>query len=254
MRLPAASVAACLLCACVTNATPRLKQSQSKTDSASSFNTQLGIEYLKKGDLPTAKEKLERAEKENPRDPNVHVALALLNERLNNSPKVDEEYRTALRLAPKDPDISNNYAVFLCRSKRYDEGVRRFMESATNALYQTPEAAYTNAGVCLRAADKLDEAERSFQRALQLRPNFAEAAYQLSDLELTRGKTTDARTRLDQFLGAFNATPELLLLGVRIARAGGDRLGLERFARLLRNEFPDSEQAKQLSEVLRNPG
>ena len=241
-----------LLLACTSNAPPRLKQT-SRSDSASAFNMQLGLEYLKKGELSVAKEKLERAEQENPRDPNVHMALALLNERLNNPSRVDSEYRKALRLAPKNPEISNNYAVFLCRSKRYDEGVKRFLESATNPLYQTPEAAYTNAGVCLRAADRHDEAERNFLTALRARPNFSEAAYQLSDLELARGRTKEARERIDQFLNTFNATPELLLLAVRIARAGGDRVAAERFARRLRNDFPESEQSRQLSDVLRNP-
>jgi len=42
--------------------------------------------------------------------------------------------------------VVNNYAVYLCQNGRTDEGVRRFEEAAHNALYRTPEAAYTNAG------------------------------------------------------------------------------------------------------------
>lgn len=246
-------VAAAVLCACVSNVPPRFKQT-SKPDTASAVNTQLGIEYMKRGDLPLAKEKLERAEKENPRDPNVHMALALLNDRLREPGKADAEFRTALRLSPKNPEITNNYAVFLCQSKRYDEGVKRFLESARNPLYQTPEAAYTNAGVCSRAAGRKLEAQNAFNQALQIRPNFAEAAYQLSDLQFSDGHVKEAGERVDQFLSYFNATPELLLLRVRIARASGDRLALERYARRLRNDFPDSEQTRQLADVLRNPG
>lgn len=252
-RVLAVACAAACVCACVSNAPPRLKQTP-KPDTASAVNTQLGIEYLKRGDLPLAKEKLERAAKENPRDPNVHMALALLNDRLREPAKADAEFRTALRLSPKNPEITNNYAVFLCQSKRYEEGVKRFLESAGNPLYQTPEAAYTNAGVCSRAAGRNDEALQAFTHALQIRPNFAEAAYQLSDLQFTTGQTKEAGERVDQFLSYFAATPELLLLRVRIARASGDRLALERFARRLRNDFPDSEQSRQLADVLRNPG
>ena len=245
--------AAALLAACVTHAPPRLKQT-SKPNTASAVNVQLGIEYLKQGDLNLAKEKLERAERENPRDPNVHMALALLNERLLEPGKADSEFREALRLSPKNPDITNNYAVFLCQSKRYDEGVKRFHESATNPLYRTPEAAWTNAGVCLRDAQKPEEARADFQRALQIKPNFAEAAYQLSDLDFAQGHGKEAAERVDQFLQFFNATPELLLLRVRIARASGDRLATERNARRLRNDFPESDASRQLADVLRNPG
>jgi len=241
------------LAACVSNAPPRLKQTP-KPDTASAVNTQLGIEYLKQGDLNLAKEKLERAEKENPRDPNVHMALALLNERLREPSRADAEFREALRLSPKNPEITNNYAVFLCQSKRYEDGVKRFHESANNPLYRTPEAALTNAGVCLREAQRFAEARADFQNALQIRPNFAEAAYQLSDLDFAQGHTKEAAERVDQFLNYFNATPELLLLRVRIARASGDRLATERNARRLRNDFPESEQTRQLADVLRNPG
>jgi type IV pilus assembly protein PilF len=210
--------------------------------------------YLQRGDLAVAKEKLERAEKQNPRDPNVHSALALLYERLGKPEQVDAHYRTAARLAPQNPDILNNYAVFLCKNGRTEEGVKRFLEAARNPLYRTPEAAYTNVGVCLRKANRLDEADNNFKRALQVRPNFAEAAYQLSDLQFGRGQLSDARTRVDQYLAAFNATPDLLLLGVRTAHALGDRLAAEKYARRLRVEFPGSQQVRALPDLNRNPG
>jgi Tfp pilus assembly protein PilF len=41
---------------------------------------------------------------------------------------------------------------------------------------------------------------------------------------------------------------------VRVARATGDRLGEERYARTLRVEFPQSEQVRTLAELKRNPG
>jgi type IV pilus assembly protein PilF len=132
--------------------------------------------------------------------------------------------------------------------------VRRFEEAAHNALYRTPEAAYTNAGVCLHSAKRDEEAARSFKQALGIRPNFAEAAYQLSDLEFRGGKLNDARAQVDSYIGAFAATPDLLLLGVRIARAQGDRLAAERYARKLRLDFSGSDQARALADLDRNPG
>lgn len=232
---------------------PAKGKKESKTDAAQ-YNMQLGVGYLQKGNLAVAKEKLERAYKENPRDPNVHSALALLYERLNEPKKADLHYREAVRLAPKSPDISNNYAVYLCRTNRPDEGVKRFLEVATNPLYRRPEAAFTNAGVCLRNAKKDSEAEQSFLRALQIRPNYAEAAYQLGDLDFDRGRLKEARARVDGYLGAFNATPDLLLLGVRINHALGDRLAAERYARKLRVDFPESQQTRELPDLNSNPG
>jgi type IV pilus assembly protein PilF len=227
---------------------------QSTNEEAAGYNVQLGIGYLQKGDLAVAKEKLERAERESPHSPKVHSAMGMLYERLGDAKRADEEYRTALREAPKDPDVANNYAVFLCKSSRTEEGVKYFLEAAHNPLYRTPEAAYTNIAVCLRAAHRDDEAKQNLQRALAIKPNFAEAAYQLVNLEFERGRLNDARTALTHYTDSFDATPDLLLLGVRIARAMGDRVAAERYARSLRMEYPTSEQARALSDLSNNPG
>jgi len=229
-------------------------QKTSTRDNASDINLQLGVAYLQQDNLAVAKEKLERAEKQNPRDPRVHSALAWLYERLEKPNLVDEHFRTALRLAPQDPDINNNYAVYLCKTGRAEEGVKRFMEAARNPLYGTPAAAYTNAGVCLRNAKRLDEAEVNFRMALRSMPNSAEASYQLGELDLERGRPANTRSQIDIFLSAFNATPDLLLLGVRAAKAQGDRIAAEQYARRLRAEFPGSSQTRSLADLLRNPG
>jgi type IV pilus assembly protein PilF len=242
-------VAAVALLGCVTAS----GRDQKRSD-ASNYNMQLGIAYLNQGELALAKEKLERALAENPDDPNVHSAMAMLQDRLGHPEKADKEFKEALNHGSRSPDILNNYAVYLCRTGRVDEGVKSFEEAAHNALYRTPEAAYTNAGVCLRGAQRDTHAPMSFQRALQARPNFAEAAFQLADLDFSRGEVQEARETVDRFISSFEATPDLLLLGVRICRKQGDRLAEEKLARQLRMDFPASDQARALGELNHNPG
>jgi type IV pilus assembly protein PilF len=230
------------------------KRAEKKKEDASTYNTQLGIAYLRQGDVPLAKEKLDRALKENPDNPAVHSARAMLYDRMSDTKQADNEYQIALRLAPNDPDVSNNYAVYLCQTGRTDDGVKRFEVVARNALYRTPWVAYTNAGVCLRTAKRNDDAAKNFKQALSLRPNFSEAAYQLADLDFTGGNLTGARATVDTYLGAFEETPDLLLLGVRIARAQNDRVASVLYSRKLRLDFPSSNQAKVLAELEHNPG
>src|SRR4051794_22428994 len=170
------------VCAAIGLAACASQQSTTKNNNnASDYNTQLGIAYLRQGDIPLAKEKLDRALKENASNPAVHGARAMLFDRMGQPAQADREFKTALSLAPNDPDVSNNYAVYLCQSGRTDEGVRRFEEVARNALYRTPWVAYTNAGVCQRTAKRNSQAARNFQQALAVRPNFSEAVYQLAD-------------------------------------------------------------------------
>jgi type IV pilus assembly protein PilF len=248
--------AGALLAACSTTHTGgrTLSSNETESEKAGMLNKQLGTVYLRQGNLALAKEKLERAEKYNPKDPEVHSVLALLYERLDIPKEVDAHYKTAIRLAPGNPQISNNYAVYLCQHGRTEEGVKRFLDVAHNPLYRTPETAYTNAGVCLRAAKKLDDAATSFGRALQINPNNSEAVYQMADLCMERGQLVQGRDLVDKYLTTNEATADLLLLGVRLARGLSDRVAEEKYTRRLRVEFPGSEQLRALSEQKRNSG
>lgn len=239
-----AALAGWALAACVSSG--GAARSANSEANAAAFNLQLGVTYLQQGNLIVAKDKLERALKQDPSSPAVHSSLGLLYERLGDPKRADAEHRRALARAPGDPDILNNYAVFLCRNGRAAEGVQRFEQAAGNPLYRTPWAAYTNAGVCLRSARRDAEAEQRFARALRLRPGYAEAVLQLGELEFATQRGDAALKRVLDFLAVNGATPDLLLLGWRAAESRQERgiaLGL---AQRLRTEFPDSPQARQL--------
>jgi type IV pilus assembly protein PilF len=247
------------LAACASKPKVTLPQRETQTikpdlSEAAKYNVELGVAYMDRGDLALAKDKLERAEKEAPRDPMVHSALALLFQRLDQPSDADREFHTALRLAPHDPKIANNYAVYLCDNHRVDEGVSLLLQTAHDPLYETPEAAYTNAAVCLRSAHRDAEAKTNLLRAITLRPNFAEAVFQLASLEVQQGQLRDARARIDHFIGIYSATPDLLELGVRISRALRDPVGMQHYEQRLRVDFPDSQQTRALSQGSPNTG
>jgi type IV pilus assembly protein PilF len=246
-----------MLAGCITTTTSKnkhLSDAHAKADAAAD-NVQLAMAYMQQGNLQRAKEKLDRAAQEDPSNPNVHSVYALYYERLNDQKKAESEFREALRMAPGDPAQLNFYGVYLCRQHRVDEGITKMLQVATSPLYRTPEVAFTNVGVCLRTAHRDEEAAGAFQRALAVRPDYAEAAYQLSDLDLEHGRAVEARDRVERFLGRFNPTPELLLVGLRAARTLGDARSVALYARTLRADFPDSEQARSLSaDPQLNPG
>ena len=248
-----------LLCACAGGGA---RSDGSVTDSnratrlqaAAKINLQLGVGYLQQGNLPIAKEKLERARSQDPHNPEIHGAMALLDQRLGKDTEADREFRTALELDSHDPAMLNNYAVFLCSHQRAEEGVRYFEQAASNPLYRTPWAAYTNAGVCMRAAHRDADAAQRFARALQSNPAYPEAVYQASDLDFQQQRLADARFRIDVFLLTNPATPDLLLLAYRIAQSQQDGVSQQRYGARLTQEFPGSDQARALAASKINPG
>jgi type IV pilus assembly protein PilF len=237
-----AGLLAVLLVGCVTTNSEGgkpLKQDDPK-QAAAKYNIQLGTAYLQQGNYALAREKLERSLKQNPKDADVHTSLGLLYDRTGDSKLADQHFREALRLAPNKPDVSNNYAIYLCKNGRADEGVERFMAVAASKYYRTPEVALTNAGVCLRAVKRLDEAQQKFAGAIKARPNYTEATVQLATLYLERERFAEARAVIDTYVGAFKPDPNVLMIGVTVARATKDRMGEEKFCRTLRMEFPDA--------------
>ncbi len=244
LRLCLAGVAAALLLsACNTGS----KKTFSNAQNAAVANTQLGSAYMNQGNLALAKDKLDRALAQDPSNPEVHSVRGMLFDKMGMPKDADAEFRTALRLAPKDPNVINNYAVFLCQRGRTDEGVKLFEEAATNALYSTPEAAYTNAGVCLRSAKRDDQARVQFVKALQIKPSFVDAVVQLAELDMQHNNLTQARALIDAYLTNFGDNPDLLLLGVRVARAQKDQVGAQRYARKLQMNYPGTDQQRALA-------
>jgi len=238
----------CMLVACVTSTKDGGKplKDESPEVAAGKYNVQLGTAYLQQGNYALARDKLERALKQNPKDPDVHTSLGLLYDRTGDLKLAEKHYKEALRLAPEKPDLSNNYAVYLCKNGRVDEGVGRFMAVASNHYYRTPEVALTNAGVCLRSAKRLDEAREKFVGAISARPNYAEATVQLASLHVEKGNIPEARKVVDTYLNAFKPNPDVLLAAVNVARAAKDKMSEEKYSRALRLEFPDSAQARAL--------
>jgi len=248
------AVAALVACQSTSSSSGIPKYTQSQRDKAASANLQLGVGYLQQGNLSLAKTKLERAEIEDPHNADIHGTLGLLDEKLGKDKEADKEYRTALSLKPNDPDMLNSYAVFLCSHDRAVEGVRNFEEAAHNPLYRSPWVAYTNAGICLVQAHRESDAAQMFVRASQSNPAYASAVFQASDLDMSQQKYAAARLRIDFFLTNNPATPDLLLLGWRIAQAQSDAAGAARYAQRLAKEFPNSEQSHSLSASQANPG
>jgi type IV pilus assembly protein PilF len=223
---------------------------------AASVNLQLVIEYMKTGKMTVAQDKMEKALRQDPDNPTIQATAGLLYERLKDLPTAKRHFEAAARVGRRDPNIQNTYAGFLCRTGKTAEGERLFVETARNGLYQTPEVALTNAGVCARSANRNEAAEKYFRDALGLRPNFSEALLQLANLSFVQGKDMTAKAFIQRYLGAGRETPEVLWLAVRVERHLGNDSSAAEYARKLQDQFPDSDEARALraGAAARNPG
>jgi type IV pilus assembly protein PilF len=206
-------------------------------------NMQLAIEYMKLGKLASARDFIETALSQDPGSADVQMTAGIVYERLNDMPKAERAYSTMYRLGKSDPNIQNTYAGFLCRTGKAVAGEKLFVEVARNPLYQTPEVAWVNAGVCVRGTGDLVDAERYFNQALAIHPNLPEAMLQLGNIAFDRGDAAQARDLVLKYLAVNPATAEVLWLGFRAERKLGDTTAAAGYARRVQTEFPNSEQA-----------
>ncbi|HEY8539726.1 MAG TPA: type IV pilus biogenesis/stability protein PilW [Steroidobacteraceae bacterium] len=221
---------------------------------AAEINLEIGIEHLRKGNLAQAKEKIERSLEQNPRSAKANMTAGLLYDRLGDYRKADSHFDRAIALDGKNPDIANNYAVFLCKNGRHERGEKYALQAATDPLYATPEIAWMNAGNCARAKNDLTRAEQHYRKALAARPRLPIALFSLAEVQLEQKNYLSARGFLEQYLTVARTSPATLWLGVRIERALGNEGTAKQYAQRLKNEFPKAPETKLLLESERNSG
>jgi type IV pilus assembly protein PilF len=238
VKIIAVILGACLA-ACVHNS--EFKKASPQVTAAT--NMQLAIEYMKLGKLGDSRDYIERALSENPGNADVQMTAGIIYERLNDIPKAERAYSAGFRLGKGDPNIQNTYAGFLCRTGKAVAGEKLFADVAHNPVYQTPEVALVNAGVCVRGTGDLVDAARYFDRALAIRPNLPEAMLELGNIAFDRGDAAQASDLVRRYLAVNAPTPDVLWLGFRAERKLGDATAAAGYARRVQTEFPNSEQA-----------
>ncbi|HUX72794.1 MAG TPA: type IV pilus biogenesis/stability protein PilW [Steroidobacteraceae bacterium] len=231
------------LSACVSD--HELAPGKSPTDAAA-VNVQLAIAYLQRNNLAVARKFIERALRQDSDSASVQATAGLIYERAGQPSNARHAYQEAARLGKGDPDIMNTYAGYLCRTQRAAEGEKLFLQVARNPLYQTPEVALVNAGVCLQGAGNYDKAERYFQRALEIRPNMPEALLESGALAFKRKDPQQAAEIVQRYLSVDAPTAAVLWLGIRAERALGHDGAAAAYAQRLQKEFPASNEARMI--------
>lgn len=220
------------------------------TNDIAQTNLNLGIAYLRAGEYEKALEKLEKARYADKNYPPIYNAMGVLYQQLGNKVKAEKFFLKALDLNGSDPSTLNNYGRFLCRESRFDEAEVAFLKAANNPLYTTPEIAFSNAGSCAMDQGKLETAETYFRNALERNPRIAIALLQMAEISYATDNYLSARGYLQRYLEISTHTAKSLWLGIQIENELGDKDALSSYKLLLRNKFPDSQEAKLLQDSL----
>jgi type IV pilus assembly protein PilF len=209
------------------------------------INLQLGVAYMQEGKYPFAVEKLRKAVKTDPNSVDAHLYLAVSYDRLGENDAAEIHFQEALRVAPDHAPTHTNYGSFLCRLDRVPEAEQHFQQAASTRGYDTPEVAYTNAGLCMNRHGAPDKADQYLRRAIEARPEYPPALLTLAELSYVQGRYPEARTYLQRFHDVAPTSAQTLALAARIERQLGDRTAAAKYSQILKTRFPDAPEARE---------
>lgn len=209
---------------------------------AARINAQLGINYLQKGELKLAEEKLKRSVSEDPGLAMAQTGLGILYARRGMDDEAERAFRESLKLEPDNPDGLNNYGSFLCAKGKVDKAEELFLKAAHNRDYTHPEMAWTNAAVCLRTRSP-DKAELYLREALKQDPAFPTALSQFAWLSYQKADYLRARAFLQRYEAVAAPAADTLWLRAKTEAALGDVTTSRLYEQRLKIQFPEASFA-----------
>lgn len=235
-----------LCSACVSTTTGSITEHQRDDDDAAELNYQLGARYYRAGNYELARDRLLGVIEIKPKMAIAHTTLALTYEALDNDRLAREAYKKAITVAPRNFEVHNAYAVFLCRHKDFDGAEKYFAKAAEHPENDNSEVTLTNAGMCMMQKPDADTAEAFYRAALDRKPAFGEALLQLCLLKFQQEDYLSSRAFLQRFMSVSAPSAGVLYLASRIEDMLNNDRGRTEFEDRLIREFPTSPEARKV--------
>lgn len=221
--------------------------SQTTNDIALS-NLNLSIAYIRDRQFEKALSKLDKAKQADPGYSPIYNVYGLLYQQLGQNDKAEQNFKKAISLNSNDSKTLNNYGRFLCQTNRVEDAEEVFKQAAENPLYDSPEIAITNAGLCLDNHGLTDKALTYYSKALEYNPRMPQALIKMSEYNFNNNDLVSARDFLQRYQQVAKHVPKSLWLGIQIENELGDKDSVSSYALLLKNAYPDSKEARLLRE------
>ncbi|MBL4660552.1 MAG: type IV pilus biogenesis/stability protein PilW [Alcanivoracaceae bacterium] len=246
-----------LISSCAPNGAKKYSQNNVRTEhtnqvvsgSAEKINLDLGVGYLKRGrvgDVEVALVKFKKAVAINPEYALAHSMLANVYDQMGLFDSAKKHYKLSIKYNNGSPNITNNYANFLCQRGFYELAIEKYQEVVDNPQYKTPASAYENAGVCAHKAKNNAQAEVFFRKALSINSKQPNTLYYLMQIYLGQNNHMKARAFLQRLENIVKPSSEMLAAGYKIQKALHNKGLATNYLTTLKREFPDSESLKNI--------
>ena len=218
---------------------------QTAAEKRAAIRLQLAIGYYQQGNYPVALDEIKQAIAADPESADAYSVRALIYTSMGEMPLADDNYQRALRLAPRNPELNNNYGAFLCQTGQHAAGLAQFDIALKNPGYTSPVKALVNAGNCSIKTKNYAAAERYLLDALRYDPDLAATHANLARVYYERRDYVRAGFfihRLTTLAKPDTLSAEVLWLAARIERKLGDPALEASMLTQLRRHHPGSPE------------
>lgn len=234
---------------CVTEHTgPQIKLGERNPDKAVQLRTQLAGEYIRNNELDKAKQELDTALKIDSRSAEANLMMGVLLQQEGsdiNIQNAEDYFKRAISINPKYAQARNNYGAYLSQRERFAEAIEQFKLAGATLGYEQRFAALENLGRTYLRVNEPKLAEEAFIQALQVNRDSLIAKIELSELFYYQERFTIAGQMYEDYVratGQANQGARALWIGLRLARARNDDMGMRVLANQLRAQFPNSPE------------
>ena len=159
----------------------------------------LGLGYLKMGNMPQAKQNLEKAKNFAPNMVQVYTAFAHYYETVGEHKLTISSYEKALSIKSDDADTLNNYGVYLCRQDKIAAAEKQFLKAIAVPSYLLVAKSYENLSSCFLKDDDFIKAEMYLNKAILHSPSSSSILFQMIRLQYAMGDYKQAKSFSQRF-------------------------------------------------------
>jgi len=219
---------------------------QANRDDMAATRISLGLGYLKMGNMPQAKQNLEKAKKFAPEMVQVYTAFAHYYETVAEHNLTVQSYEKALSLKSDDADTLNNYGVYLCRQGQVDAAEKQLLKAIAVPSYILVAKSYENLSSCFLKKDNFVKAEMYLSKAIAHNPGSASTLFEMVRLQYAMGEYKQAKQfeqRFEKVTRRF--TSQSLALAYKVYIKLGQKSTAKNYATMLVKMYPQSWEAQQ---------
>ena len=124
-------------------------QTVKRTRKSSKVRTQLAAEYIRSGDLDSAKRSLDQALSVDSRDATANMMMGILLQQEGSKPnleKAEHYFKRAISSEPDNAQARNNYGTYLYQMERYNDAIEQFRIAGATLGYDQRYQALENLG------------------------------------------------------------------------------------------------------------